>query len=151
MAVKMVIEVRSQPFDPWAELSRFQAGSHLVPGSYGACATFVGTMRDFNQGEQVETLFLEHYSGMTEKLLEQQAEKIKQEKGLLDFLVIHRVGEIHPNDPIVLVAAWSAHRAAAFDGCRELMEYLKSQATFWKKETLDTDNENEQRWVDNIS
>ena len=147
----MMIEVRSQPFDPWAELSQFQAGSHLEPGSYGACATFVGTMRDFNQGEQVETLFLEHYSGMTEKLLEQQAVKIKEEKGLLNFLVIHRVGEIHPNDPIVLVAAWSAHRAAAFDGCRELMEYLKSQATFWKKETLDTENENEQRWVDNIT
>ncbi len=146
-----MIEVRSQPFDPWTELSQFQAGSHLEPGSYGACATFVGTMRDFNQGEQVETLFLEHYSGMTEKLLEQQAVKIKEEKGLLDFLVVHRVGEIHPNDPIVLVAAWSAHRAAAFDGCRELMEYLKSQATFWKKETLDTENENEQRWVDNIT
>ena len=147
----MIIEVRSQPFDPWVELSQFQAGPKLVPGSYGACATFVGTMRDFNQGEQVETLFLEHYSGMTEKLLEQQAEKIKVEKGLLDFLVIHRVGEIHPNDPIVLVAAWSEHRAAAFDGCRELMEYLKSQATFWKKETLDTQGENEQRWVDNIT
>ena len=146
-----MIEVRSQSFDPWAELSKFQAGPHLVSGRYGACATFVGTMRDFNQGAQVETLFLEHYSGMTEKLLDQQAEKIKSEKELLDFLVIHRVGEIHPNDPIVLVAAWSAHRAAAFDGCRELMEYLKSQATFWKKETLDTDKKEKQRWVDNIT
>lgn len=132
------------------ELSRFQSGEHLVPGSYGACATFVGSMRDFNQGEQVETMHLEHYDGMTQKLLEDQAEKIRQEKGLLDFLVIHRVGEIHPNDSIVLVAAWSAHRAAAFDGCRELMEYLKSKATFWKKETLDS-AKSEQRWVDNIS
>ncbi len=76
----MVIEVRSQPFDPWAELSLFQAGSHLVPGSYGACATFVGTMRDFNQGEQVETLFLEHYSGMTENYWNNRLQKLNPKK-----------------------------------------------------------------------
>ena len=147
----MRVEIRSTAFDPWRELANYEAGDHLASGSYGACATFVGTMRDFNQGESVNSLYLEHYEGMTEKLLEEEARRIKLELGLLDFLVLHRIGEILPKDPIVLVAGWAAHRAPAFDGCRALMEYLKSKATFWKKETLVTTDENNQRWVDNVS
>lgn len=146
----MIIEIRESPFDPWHELSQFESQSHLKPGTYGACATFVGTMRDFNFGDQVESMHLEHYQGMTEKLLTDEALAIQSQTELLEVLVLHRVGEIKPNDPIVLVAAWSAHRAAAFDGCRALMEYLKSNATFWKKETIQSSAIKSQRWVDNI-
>ena len=144
----MQVEIRPEPYDPWRELSRFQEREDLTPGSYGACATFVGTMRDLNLGDRVSCMELEHYPGMTEKLLEDEARIIVEKHGLLDLLILHRVGQIFPNDPIVLVAAWSAHRAAAFDGCREMMEYLKSRATFWKKESLEQDS---QRWVDNVS
>ena len=143
----MQVEIRPQGYDPWAELSRFQA-EKLAPGSYGASAVFVGTMRDFNQDADVVSMHLEHYSGMTESLLTEYAVEVESRYGLLELLILHRVGEIHPNDPIVLVAAWSAHRAAAFDGCRDMMEYLKSRATFWKKETLKGEG---QRWVDNLS
>lgn len=147
----MIIEIRESAFDPWFEISQFEKGDHLKPGSYGACATFVGTMRDLNFGDQVESMHLQHYEGMTEKLLADEALSIQRRSDLLEFLILHRVGEIKPNDPIVLVAAWSAHRAAAFDGCRELMEYLKSNATFWKKETLQSSTRKSHRWVDNKS
>ena len=147
----MHIEVRQQPFSPWQELSRYENSGKLEAGSYGACATFVGSMRNFNQGEQVTEMQLEHYPGMTEKLLLDFAEPLVKEKNLIEMLVIHRVGRITPDEPIVLVAAWSAHRAAAFEGCREMMEYLKSNATFWKKETLEGSSEDNVRWVDNIS
>ena len=143
----MHVEIRPQAYDPWAELSQFQS-ERLAPGSYGASAVFVGTMRDFNQDADVVAMELEHYSGMTESLLSEYAVEVETRYGLLELLILHRVGQIHPNDPIVLVAAWSAHRAAAFDGCRDMMEYLKSQATFWKKETLKGEG---QRWVDNLS
>ena len=142
------VEIRQQRFDPWRELVRYQNESGLLPGSYGACAAFVGTLRDFNQGENVSEMVLEHYAGMTEKLLIDQAGALVSRHDLLELLVLHRVGRILPNDSIVLVAAWSAHRVAAFDACREMMERLKSRATFWKKETL-VDSA-KQRWVDNI-
>ena len=87
---------------------------------------------------------LEHYEGMTELQLSRIADQISTQYALLELMILHRVGRINPDDPIVLVAAWSAHRAAAFDGCREMMEHLKSKATFWKKETLDS----RERWVE---
>ncbi len=152
MGAEVQIEIRQQRFDPWQELARYQNESGLLPGSYGACAAFVGTMRDFNQGENVREMVLEHYSGMTEKLLIDHAEALALRHDLLELLILHRVGRILPNDSIVLVAAWSAHRGAALDACREMMEYLKSQATFWKKETLiDSAESARQRWVDNVS
>ena len=156
----MLVEIRQNAFDPWQEIASFEKECGLLPGSYGACATFVGTMRDFNQDAVVNELVLEHYPGMTEKLLVEQAEKLQKSYDFLDILILHRVGRILPNDPIVLVGCWSAHRAAAFDGCREMMEYLKSRATFWKKETLDSgasniitnsDEKPQQRWVENKS
>jgi molybdopterin synthase catalytic subunit len=148
----MRIEIRQQPFDPWQELAQFQDSSTLAPGSYGACATFVGTMRDFNQGENINSMRLEHYQGMTEKLLTEFGDDVVKRYDLLELLVVHRVGEIRPADPIVLVAAWSAHRVAAFDSCRTMMEHLKSHATFWKKEYLELDSDDSrQRWADNIS
>ncbi|MGD8483625.1 MAG: molybdenum cofactor biosynthesis protein MoaE, partial [Thioalkalispiraceae bacterium] len=110
---------------------------------YGATAVFVGSMRDFNEGDDVQKMWLEHYPGMTEKHLEKIAHEAMQKWDLLDVLLVHRVGEIGPGEPIVLVAAWSAHRAAAFEASRYLMEELKSRAPFWKKEQLD----NSSRWV----
>ena len=100
-------------------------------------------MRDFNEGDDVRGMHLEHYPGMTEKHLGEIVRDAAQQFGLLDALVIHRVGRIEPGEPIVLVAVWSAHRAAAFSACRAVMEALKSRAPFWKKETL-ADRE---RWV----
>ncbi|MGI9316888.1 MAG: molybdenum cofactor biosynthesis protein MoaE [bacterium] len=141
----MKIEIRPGAYDPWNEVADFQVASdRLMPGSYGACAVFVGTMRDFNEGDEVNSMVLEHYPGMTENQLTELADTTTSKYSLLDMLVLHRVGEIHPNDPIVLVAAWSVHRAAAFDACRDMMESLKSKATFWKKEKL-TDRD---RWVE---
>lgn len=144
----MLIEIRDQAFDPWQEISRYQESSGLVAGSYGACATFVGTLRDFNQGEAVKRMRLAHYQGMTEHQLSKIAEQVLSQHQLLDLFIVHRVGDINPNEPIVLVATWSAHRAAAFDGCRDVMEYLKLKATFWKKEFLESAMpDEEQRWV----
>lgn len=141
----MKIEIRPDPYDPWQELASHQSASaRLQPGSFGACASFVGTMRDFNEGDDVRSMLLEHYPGMTETQLIQLGEEAMAQHGLLDVLILHRVGEIHPADPIVLVAAWSPHRKAAFDACREMMEMLKSRATFWKKEQLSDGS----RWVE---
>ncbi len=148
----MQITILSEDFDPHGQVSQYQR-EHLTPGGYGACSIFVGTMRDFNQGCAVDFMQLEHYAGMTESLLTQYASEVIQRYDLLDLLILHRVGRVLPNDPIVAVACWSAHRAAAFDGTRDMMEYLKSNATFWKKETLkgeDGDEGETERWVDNV-
>ncbi|MCY3769461.1 MAG: molybdenum cofactor biosynthesis protein MoaE [Gammaproteobacteria bacterium] len=147
----MLIEIRSTPFDPWAELNAYQNNPGLKPGNYGACATFVGTMRDYNLGDDVAQMQLQHYEGMTQHQLSSFADQVIDRHQLLDLLILHRVGDLYPNDPIVLVAAWSAHRAAAFDGCRQMMEHLKSHATFWKKETLvESGGPANHRWVGNV-
>jgi molybdopterin synthase catalytic subunit len=114
------------------------------PGKYGAAAVFVGTMRDINEGDAVQSMSLEHYPGMTEKELERIVDEARSRWQLLDELIVHRVGELGPNDPIVLVAVWSAHRKDAFEACRHIMEALKSRAPFWKKEQLDEGY----RWVE---
>ncbi len=129
----MTVKLVQGSFDPWRWLLDHQE-SRLSPGSYGATASFVGTMRDFNDGDRVEALFLEHYPGMTERELEKIVAEARDKWRFLDALIVHRVGEIHPGEPIVLVAVWSAHRGAAFDACRWIMEALKQRAPFWKKE-----------------
>jgi molybdopterin synthase catalytic subunit len=139
----MRIELRDTPFEPLAVLGDYQAGLTALAGHYGATAVFIGTLRDFNEGEGVQRMVLEHYPGMTERQLERIVREATQQWPLLEALVVHRVGTLTPNDPIVLVAVWSAHRAAAFDGCRCIVEALKARAPFWKKETL-ADGE---RWV----
>lgn len=138
----MAVKLTSKPFDPWAELGAKQA--ELARGKYGACASFVGTMRDFNQGDPVEAMFLEHYPGMTERELERIVAEAKSRWELLQALVIHRIGEVFPGEPIVLVAVWAAHRGPAFEACRFILEALKSQAPFWKQEKLPTGT----RWVE---
>ena len=139
----MSVYIEAQPFDPAARLTQFEAGQPV--GSFGATASFVGTMRDFNEGDAVTCMTLEHYPGMTEKQLEAVISDAREQWDILDALIVHRVGDIMPGQPIVLTAVSSAHRAAAFDACRFLMEALKSRATFWKKETLASGNT---RWVE---
>jgi len=137
------VEIRPRPFAPWLELGQYQ-DRHLPPGAFGACAAFVGSMRDFNCGERVHAMTLEHYAGMTERQLTRLTETALARHRLIDVLLLHRIGDLRPNDPIVLVAAWSAHRADAFAACREMMETLKSRATFWKKEST----RGGERWVE---
>ncbi len=136
----MIVEIRTAPFDPWQELSRRTPDAG---GRCGATAVFVGTMRDFNEGVSVREMFLEHYPGMTEKHLETIVEEAIARWELLDALIVHRVGQIRPDETIVLVAAWAAHRAEAFAAARYLIEELKSRAPFWKKESLPQG----ERWV----
>jgi len=138
------VKVIAGAFDPWRELADYQ-DDHLTAGQYGATATFVGTMRDFNDGEDVTGMTLEHYPGMTEAQLQRIIDAAHARWSLENALIVHRVGTIQPGEPIVLVACWSAHRAAAFDACRHLMEALKSSAPFWKKETL---QDQSHRWVE---
>lgn len=139
----MLIEIKDTSFEPYQRLLEYQEEVGFA-GKYGATAVFVGSMREFNQGDDVSAMTLEHYPGMTEKYLKKISEEAATKWDILDSLIVHRVGEMLPNDPIVLVAVWSAHRAAAFDASRYLMEELKSRAPFWKKESLKEDT----RWVE---
>jgi molybdopterin synthase catalytic subunit len=101
-------------------------------------------MRDFNEGDHVKGMNLEHYPGMTESQLEKIVAEAQTRWPIIDSLLIHRVGDIFPNEPIVLVAIWSSHRGDAYDANRYIMEALKSRAPFWKKEVLTSELE---RWV----
>lgn len=139
----MPIKILSSAFDPWQQTQQHQQ-TNMQDGKYGATVSFVGTMRDFNQGDDVSSMTLEHYPGMTESYLDKICDEAIQRWDLIDCLILHRVGEVHPNDPIVLTVAWSAHRKASFEACRYLMEELKSRAPFWKKEDLSEGH----RWVD---
>lgn len=139
----MTVALHPGRFDPWGELAAYER-SQLPAGEYGATASFVGSMRDFNDGLAVEDLYLEHYPGMTERELERIVRDHLERYELIDALVLHRVGAITPGEPIVLVAAWSTHRAAAFDACRGMMEALKSDAPFWKYENSEAGH----RWVE---
>ncbi len=141
----MSVRLCAEAFDPFAEMRAHQdaLGARLL--SIGALASFIGSMRDFNEGEAVEAMFLDHYPGMTDKHLERLAADAMSKWQLDDVLILHRVGEVRPGDPIVLVATWSAHRAHAFESCRALMEDLKSSAPFWKKERT----AGGARWVEN--
>ena len=138
----MTVRITAEPFDPYAELAGYQPGGE--PERIGASAIFIGFMRDLNDGDQVATMELEHYPGMTERALEKLREEAISRWQLADALVIHRIGVMSPTDPIVLVAAWSAHRAASLDACRFLIEELKTRAPFWKKEQLG----DRARWVE---
>ncbi|MDD1621781.1 MAG: molybdenum cofactor biosynthesis protein MoaE [Methylococcaceae bacterium] len=144
----MPIKLCEQAFNPWKEIEAYQTQTAELAGKHGATAVFVGTMRDFNQGDGVRSMFLEHYPGMTEKQLQHIVEQAERQWSLLDTLVLHRIGAVNPDDTLVLVAAWAVHRGDAFDACRFIMEALKSRAPFWKKETLVS---GQARWVENNS
>ena len=136
----MVVRVQTEDFDIGVEIARLRAGRRGV----GAVASFIGTVRDINEGVGVSTLTLEHYPGMTERSLEGICEQAQSRWRLDECLVIHRYGELQPMDQIVLVVATSAHRGDAFAACEFVMDYLKTQAPFWKKERTPAG----ERWVD---
>ncbi|MGD7035427.1 molybdenum cofactor biosynthesis protein MoaE [Methylotuvimicrobium buryatense] len=140
-----MIKISADLFDPWHEVVAYQDSAKHWTGKFGATNVFVGTMRDFNDGDAVTGMVLEHYPGMTEKQLEDIVKQATRDWHLLDALVVHRVGEIKPNEPIVLVAVWASHRGDAFDAGRQIMEALKNKAPFWKKERLPNGDE---RWVE---
>jgi molybdopterin synthase catalytic subunit len=130
-------------FKPATELAAFEAMQ--VAGSVGATASFIGTMRNHNEGDAVVGMTLEHYPAMTQRELDHIISDAHERWPLIDALIVHRVGDIKPGEAIVLTAVCSAHRAAAFDACRYLMEELKSRAPFWKKEAL---ADGGSRWVE---
>ena len=143
----MLIELRNENFDPWQEMRLFQNNHPELAGKFGATSIFVGTMRDFNEGADVSAMTLEHYPAMTQKHLQDIATEATLKWDILDTVIIHRYGEIEPDDAIVLLAVWSAHRAESFSACRYLIEELKTRAPFWKKETTGEEN----RWVEKSS
>ena len=126
----MSVKVQTHDFDLSTEVAALHAGQ----GGVGAVVAFVGLVRDMNQGAGVAKMSLEHYPGMTEKALEAIVAKAQERWQLLGLRVIHRVGDLDPGDQIVLVAVSSAHRGEAFAACEFIMDYLKTQAPFWKKE-----------------
>lgn len=144
----MLIKLSEQGFDPWHELQTYQASLTDISGKFGATSVFVGSMRDFNQGDEVTGMYLEHYPGMTEKQLHNIVQHAHNQWELLNSLLIHRVGLVMPQDVLVLVAVWAVHRGDAFDGSRYMMENLKSRAPFWKQETLSS---GQKRWVEKNS
>jgi molybdopterin synthase catalytic subunit len=136
----MPVRIQTEDFDLSQEIKQLRAGDARV----GAVASFVGAVRDRNDGSEVAAMTLEHYPGMTEKSLEEIIEKAKARWDIFDVLIIHRVGPLNIEDQIVLTAVTSAHRGEAFAACEYVMDYLKTLAPFWKKE----DTPEGARWVD---
>ncbi len=140
----MPVSLHAQPIEPWQLIQDYQQSQTALQGKHGASVIFIGTMRDFNESDDVSHMHLEHYPGMTENYLNKIAQQAMAQWDILDVFIAHRVGEVTPNQPIVVVAVWSAHRAASYEANRFLMEELKARAPFWKKERL-TDGDD--RWV----
>jgi molybdopterin synthase catalytic subunit len=135
-----VIRVQHEDFDAGAEINCMR----LARPDTGAVAAFVGQVRDLNEGDAVSGMTLEHYPGMTEKALEGIVEQAKSRWDIFDALVIHRIGALKPLDQIVLVVVSGAHRGEAFAACEFIMDYLKTEAPFWKKEQTGRG----ERWVE---
>jgi len=126
----MSVRVQTQDFDVGFEIKQLRVARPDV----GAVVSFVGQVRDLNDGNTIARLTLEHYPGMTEKSLEAIVNQAKSRWNIMDATIIHRVGTLQPLDQIVLVAVSSAHRNEAFSACEFMMDYLKTEAPFWKKE-----------------
>ncbi len=136
----MTVRVQTEDFDAGLEIRRLSADNAKI----GAVATFIGLMRDVNEGQPVHAMTLEHYPGMTEQALTEIVAEANSRWDLIDVLVVHRVGELKPHDQIVLVVVASAHRGDAFAACEFLMDYLKTRAPLWKKES----GKKGERWVE---
>lgn len=136
----MPVRVQTADFDLSAEVAQLRLSNPRV----GAVVSFVGTVRDLNEGLEVSEMELEHYPEMTERALEQIVADAKARWPIFDALVIHRVGPMRAREQIVLVAVTSPHRGEAFAACEFIMDYLKTQAPFWKKEQTPQGA----RWVD---
>jgi molybdopterin synthase catalytic subunit len=143
----MTVRIQTEDFDLGQELISMRLAEHAnkdVANSVGALVSFVGQVRDLNDGDAINTLTLEHYPEMTEKALQAIELEAKTRWNIIDSLIIHRVGTLKPQDQIVLVAVTSAHRGEAFKACEFIMDYLKTSAPFWKKEATSQG----ERWVD---
>jgi len=136
----VTVRVQTADFDIGAEIAAMRRGNPKV----GAVASFIGVVRDLNEGDRVAEMTLEHYPGMTEKALEKIVAETRSRWEIYDALVVHRVGTLKPSDQIVLVVVTGAHRGEAFEACEFLMDYLKTRAPFWKKEATPEGS----RWVD---
>ena len=136
----MTVKIQTADFDVSAEIAALRRNNPKV----GAVASFVGVVRDINDGGTVAEMTLEHYPGMTEKAIEEIIGQAKGRWEILDALVIHRVGTLKPADQIVLVVVTSGHRSEAFAACEFIMDYLKTRAPFWKKEQTGSGA----RWVE---
>ena len=134
------VSVQGEPFDFCAIQDELRASNPEI----GAIVTFIGLMRDINQGDRVSSMTLEHYPGMTEKALEKILREADERWDLLGIRVVHRVGPLQPLDPIVFVGVASTHRGEAFQACEFVIDYLKTRAPFWKKEQTAEGG----RWVD---
>jgi molybdopterin synthase catalytic subunit len=134
------IRVQAEPLDLIAEQTSLWLGHTQI----GALVSFIGLMRDINEGAQVNRLTLEHYPGMTEKALQFIAAEAASRWPVDGIRIVHRIGPLNPQDPIVLVAVTAAHRGEAFRACEFLIDYLKTRAPFWKKETTASG----ERWVE---
>ncbi|HEY8086132.1 MAG TPA: molybdopterin synthase catalytic subunit MoaE [Methylophilaceae bacterium] len=135
-----MVKVQHEDFDAGAEIARLR----LSRPDIGAVAVFIGQVRDINDGSSVVNMTLEHYPGMTEKALEDIVAQAKSRWDIFDAVVIHRVGTLQPTDQVVLVAVAGAHRGAAFSACEFIMDHLKTEAPFWKKEATGSG----ERWVE---
>ena len=136
----MTVKIQTADFDVSAEIASLRRGNPKI----GAIASFVGVVRDVNEGDAVAEMTLEHYPGMTEKAIEEIIGQARGRWNVYDALVIHRVGRLKPTDQIVLVVVTSAHRGEAFTACEFIMDYLKTRAPFWKKESAGGGT----RWVE---
>ncbi|MBV2093696.1 MAG: molybdopterin synthase catalytic subunit MoaE [Candidatus Thiodiazotropha sp.] len=134
------VSIRAEPFDPNREVELLRGNDPSI----GALVTFIGLMRDINEGDRIERLYLEHYPGMTERALQEIVDEANSRWDIQHCRVVHRVGALLPTDPIVLVAVASRHRKEAFQACEFIIDYLKTRAPFWKKETTAEG----ERWVD---
>jgi molybdopterin synthase catalytic subunit len=135
----MSVRIQEADFDLGVEITALRTGRKDI----GAIASFIGLVRDFNEGDTVTGMHLEHYPAMTEKVLQEIIAQAMSRWKITDTLIIHRVGTLLPGDQIVLVVTASAHRGEAFAACEFLMDFLKIQAPFWKKEQTSEGN----RWV----
>jgi molybdopterin synthase catalytic subunit len=135
-----MVRVQTEDFDIGAEIARLRAGNPKI----GAVASFIGLVRDVNDGSAVAGMTLEHYPGMTEKALEAILEEARGRWDIIDVALVHRVGTLWPTDQIVLVIVAGGHRGEAFAACEFIMDYLKTRAPFWKKETTAAG----ERWVE---
>ena len=136
----MPVRVQTEDFDAGREMAALRAGDPRI----GAIASFIGVVRDLNEGDRVDSMFLEHYPGMTERELEKICAEAKARWRILETLVVHRVGALKPTDQIVLVVVTSGHRGDAFAACAFIMDYLKTRAPFWKREETPAGS----RWVE---
>ncbi len=134
------VSIQAEDFELSAEVSALREGD----GGVGAVAAFVGTVRERSEGQAVSAMELEHYPGMTERAIEAMIDEAQRRFDIRGARVVHRVGLLQAREQIVLVAVTSAHRGQAFQACEFLMDYLKTQAPFWKKETTPEGA----RWVD---